>query len=263
MLKRFILLIFSLYILFMIGFYFFQEKVIFRPKKLAKNHIYSFEKKFEEIYLTAEDNSKINALHFKVKDPKGIILYYHGNKGNLKRWGQMVSPFTDYGYDVFVIDYRGYGKSNGKRNEKNLYNDAQLSYNYVKRFFDEDKIIVYGRSLGGTFATFVASQNSPKQLILEAPFYNLTDLSYRKFRYLPYKNLLRYKFNSNNFIIDVNCPITIFHGDNDRLIPLQSGTRLYEASNNDRTKFVVIKTGTHHNLMTFNIYKEKMTNLLK
>ena len=186
MVKRIILLVFGLYLLLLVGFYLFQEKVIFRPKKLAKDYIFSFDKEFEEVNLTTDDTSIINALHFKVKNPKGIILYYHGNKGNLQRWGPMISPFTDYGYDVFIMDYRGYGKSNGERNEKNLYNDALLSYNYVKGHFDEEKITVYGRSLGGTFATFVASQNSPKQLILEAPFYNLLDLSYRKFRLLPY-----------------------------------------------------------------------------
>jgi fermentation-respiration switch protein FrsA (DUF1100 family) len=262
MVKRIILLVFGLYLLLLVGFYLFQEKVIFRPKKLAKDYIFSFDKKFEEINLSLDDNSIINAIHFKVKNPKGIILYYHGNKGNLKRWGPMISPFTEYGYDVFVMDYRGYGKSNGERNEKNLYNDALLSYNYVKRLFDEEKITVYGRSLGGTFATFVASQNNPKQLILEAPFYNLLDLSYRKFRFLPYKNLLRYNFNSNNFITNVECPITIFHGDEDRLIPLKSGKKLYEASKKSHSKFVIIKNGTHNNLMTSDLYEEKIAQLL-
>lgn len=263
MFKRIVLLVFGLYILFLVGFYLFQEKVIFRPKKLAKNYIYLFEKEFEEVNIKTNDNSIINALHFKVKNPKGIILYYHGNKGNLKRWGPMVSPFTEYGYDVFVMDYRGYGKSNGERNEKNLYSDAQLCYKYVTRFFDEKSIIIYGRSLGGTFATYVSSQNKPKKLILEAPFYNLTDLSNRKFTFLPYKYLLKFKFNSNEFIKDIKCPITIFHGDEDRLIPLKSGQKLYEASDKVLTKFVIIKNGTHHNLMTSDLYKEKMATLLK
>ena len=263
MVKRIILLVFGLYLLLLVGFYLFQEKVIFRPKKLAKDYIFSFDKKFEEVNLTTDDNSIINAIHFKVKNPKGIILYFHGNKGNLQRWGPMIFPFTEYGYDVFVMDYRGYGKSNGERNEKNLYNDALLSYNYVKRLFDEEKITIYGRSLGGTFATFVASQNSSKQLILEAPFYNLLDLSYRKFRFLPYKNLLRYKFNSNNFITNVECPITIFHGDDDRLISIQSGKKLYDASNKKVSKFIEIKNGTHHNLMNSGLFKEKMASLLK
>ena len=262
MFKRIIILLFSLYILLIIGFYFFQEKVIFRPKKLAKNYTYTFDKEFEEINLTTDDNSIINALHFKVKNPKGIILYYHGNKGNLKRWGPMVSPFTDYGYDVFVMDYRGFGKSNGERNEKNLYSDAQLCYKYVNQFFDEENITIYGRSLGGTFATYTASQNNPKQLILEAPFYNLIDLSKRKFSFLPYKNLLRYKFKSNEFMVNIKCPITIFHGDEDRLIPLKSGQKLYEASNKNHAELVIIKHGTHHNLMTFDLYKEKIASLL-
>jgi len=262
MFKKIILLIFGLYILLLTGFYYFQEKVIFRPKKLAKNYLFSFDQEFEEITLTADDSSIINAIHFKVNNPKGIILYYHGNKGNLQRWGPMVSPFADYGYEVFVMDYRGYGKSNGKRNEKNLYRDAQLCYQYIKQFFEEENITVYGRSLGATFATYVASQNNPKQLILEAPFYNLIDLSQRKFPFLPYNSLLKYKFKSNEFIADTKCPITIFHGDEDRLIPLKSGEKLFEASNKSKNHFVMVKNGTHHNLMESKIYKDKMIKLL-
>jgi len=263
MVKRIILLIFGLYILLLVGFYLFQEKVIFRPKKLAKNYIYSFDKAFEEVNLTTDDNSVINALHFKVKNPKGIILYYHGNKGNLNRWGPMVSPLTDYGYDIFIMDYRGYGKSNGKRNEKNLYRDAQLCYNHVNQFFKEENIIIYGRSLGGTFATYVASKNNPKQLILEAPFYNLTDLSKRKFSFLPYKYLLKFQFNSNKFIVNIKCPITFLHGDKERLIPLKSGQKLFETLKKGHAKFVVINNGTHHNLMMSDLYKEKIATLLK
>lgn len=157
------------------GFYLVQERIIFQSKKLDKNFSYTFAKKFEEVNLKAKDNSTINALHFKVENPKGVLLYFHGNKGSLKRWGDMVSPYTDYNYDVFVMDYRGYGKSNGKRSENVMYSDAQVAYDHLKNAFKESDIVVYGRSMGATFATFVSSQNKPKQLILEAPFYSLVD----------------------------------------------------------------------------------------
>jgi alpha-beta hydrolase superfamily lysophospholipase len=262
LLKKVSIILLSLYLLLIIGFYFFQEWVIFRPKKLTKDHVYIFNKEFEEINLPTKDNSIINALHFKVEDPKGVILYFHGNKGNLERWGQMVLPFTKYEYDVFIIDYRGYGKNSDKRIETDMYKDAQLSYDYIKQVFSEDKITIYGRSLGCTFATKVAGDNHPKQLILEAPFFNLTDLSRSKFRFIPYEQLLRFKFRSNEYIPSVTCPITIFHGNKDDLIPMSSGKKLYEVSNKKNTDFVVIDQGTHHNLMEFDLYKDKVKVLL-
>jgi fermentation-respiration switch protein FrsA (DUF1100 family) len=262
MLKKTLITLLFLYLLFLIGFYFFQEKVIFQSKKLDKNYLFDFSKNFEEVMIKATDGATISALHFKIENPKGVLLYFHGNKGNLKRWGDLVSPYTNYNYDVFVIDYRGYGKSNGKRSEKIMYDDAQVVYEYLKKSFDETKIVVYGRSLGATFATFIAAQNKPRQLVLEAPFYSLISTVRSKVAFVPYGMLLKYKFESYEFISKVTTPTTIFHGDKDRLISLEFGKKLYEASNTEITEFIMIKEGTHHNLTTFNEYKEKMKAIL-
>ena len=263
MVKKSIIVVFSIYLVLLLGFYLFQEKIIFQSKRLDKNFNYTFAKKFEELNLKTKDKSTINALHFKAENPKGVLLYFHGNKGSLKRWGDMVSPYTDYNYDVFVMDYRGYGKSNGKRSENEMYNDAQVAYNHLKNTFNESDIVVYGRSMGATFATFVASENKPKQLILEAPFYSLVDAINGNFPFLPFNTLLKYKFESNKFISKVSSSTTIFHGDKDALISIKSSKKLYESSNKEITDFVTIKNGTHHNLKTFEVYKEKMNILLK
>ena len=147
MFKKAIIILTLLYISIFIGFYFFQENIIFRPERTSENFIYTFDKNFEEIDLKVTDKASINAIHFKVKNPKGVLLYFHGNKGNLKRWGNIVLPFTDYNYDIFVMDYRGYGKSKGKRTEEVMYNDAQYCYDYISNLYDENNIVVYGRSL--------------------------------------------------------------------------------------------------------------------
>jgi hypothetical protein len=263
MIRKGIIVVFSIYLVLLLGFYLFQEKIIFQSKRLDKNFNYTFAKKFEEVNLKTEDKSTINTLHFKVENPKGVLLYFHGNKGSLKRWGDIVSPYTDYNYDVFIIDYRGYGKSNGKRSEKAMYNDTQVAYDHLKNTFKEKNIIVYGRSMGATFATYVASRNKPKQLILEAPFYNLADAINDNFPFLPFNLLLKYKFRSDELISKVTSPTVIFHGDKDALISIKSGKKLYEASNKEITDFVTIKRGTHHNLTTFEVYKVKMNTLLK
>lgn len=262
MLKKIILTVVTLYLLILVGLYFFQEKLIFQSKKLNKNFTYTFNKEFEEINLTTEDNAIINALHFKVKNPKGIILYFHGNKGSLERWGTIASKFTDYGYDVFVMDYRGYGKSTGKRKEKYLYNDALLCYNHIKKSYSENNIILYGRSLGGTFATYIASKQKPKKLLLEAPFYNLANTADFHYPFSPVF-LLKYKFPSNEYITEVKCPVTIFHGTEDNVTPYKGGEKLFDRVKISDKEFITIKNGNHHNLAVSKEYEDKIKKLLK
>lgn len=263
MIKKGVFIILGIYVFLLIGIYFFQEHIVFRSKNLSKNHIYTFDNKFEETNLTTTDNSVINALHFKVKNPEGVILYFHGNKGNLERWGNKITPLLDYGYDLFVIDYRGYGKSTGKRTEESMYSDAQLSYDYLLKLYKENQIVVYGRSLGGTFATYIASKNNPKYLFLEASFSSIVDVAKSKALIFPFDRLFRFKFKSYEIIENVKVPTTIFHGNEDTLVSINIARKLYQHSNKENTEFTEIDKGTHHNLGEFESYKKKMKTILK
>lgn len=263
MFKKGIIILIALYIFILLGFYFFQENIIFQPKKISEDYGYEFDKDFEELNLEISNDAFLNAVHFKVHKPKGIILYFHGNKGNLKRWGNIVKPLTDYNYDVFIMDYRGYGKSKGLRTEKKMYSDAQACYDYVSKLYKEPNIVVYGRSLGGTFATFVASQNNPKQLILEATFYSMTEVIHNKLPILPYDELLKFKFETDKFIADVKAPTIIFHGNEDQLVSIDLGKKLYEKSNKENTEFTEIDGATHHNIGEFEEYRNSLQKILK
>src|SRR5690554_2190456 len=154
-----------LYVLIWVLLILFQEKLIFMPSELPQDYKYEFSYDFKELYLESHDGkARLNALHFKVNSPKGIVVYYHGNAGQLADWGHVVQDFAESGYDVLVVDYRGYGKSTGKLSEKALYSDALLFYNYALERYPENNIVVYGRSLGTTFATYVAAKNNPSKL---------------------------------------------------------------------------------------------------
>lgn len=246
-----------------------QEKVVFLPVKLAENFVYDFPHEFEELHLQTPFNGKINALHFKVKNPKGVILYFHGNAGNLARWGEISSAFTAYGYDVFVMDYRGYGKSSGPRNEDYLFADAQFCYAFLKELYGEENIIVYGRSLGGTFAVKMAADNEPQKLILEATFYNLQDMASRWIPYAATEKIspkMTYHFQSDKNILDVNCPVYHFHGDKDFVVPVNSGKKLFEVLAEKKPeldkKFILIKGGSHDDLAKFDLYNTEMKLIL-
>lgn len=232
----------------------FQEKFIFLPTQLPESYTYSFESDFEEFFLTSPDGAKLNALHFKTENPKGVILYFHGNAGDLSRWGRIARNFLDFEYDVIIMDYRGYGKSTGKRNESNLLKDAQLFYEHTTGLFPEHQIVIYGRSLGCSIGTHVASNNEIKKLILETPFFNLTDVAQDRFPFLPMKSILKYKLNSNEFIKKVQAPIRIFHGTEDRVVAYDSGKRLFKSIPITDKKMYTIEGGKHNDLDQFEVY---------
>lgn len=244
-------------------FYFFQERFIFlNGKKLPKDFVYKFPQPFQEINIKAKDGEIINALHFTLDQPKGVILFFHGNKGNLERWGTIVPYLLEYEYEVLVIDYRNYGKSTGDFNETNMYQDALDAYDYLKSQYLEDQIVVYGRSLGAAFSTQVGVHRNPKHVILEAPFYNLKRATKFYFTLSP-SFLLKYGFKTNEKIGKVTSPITIFHGDADETTSFDESKKLFSLVESKDKKFVEIANGTHHNLKDFEIYQDTMKEILQ
>ncbi len=261
-----IYLVYSLLLIigiFFIGLYLFQERFIFlNGNKLDKNYQYNFTNKFEEVFLKTDGSNVINALHFQLPNPKGVVLFCHGNKGNLTKWGDRVAYFLEYNYEVFVFDYRNYGKSIGAFNELAMYNDGLFVYNHLKKNFKEENIVVYGFSLGGTFATKIASVNNPKELVLEAPFYNFKKAATYKFKSVP-TFLLKYQFRSDKDISKVTCPITLFHGNKDTTTSYKQSKRLLVLNTSTKNKYIEIDGGTHHNIREFAIYKENLKEILE
>ncbi|KPM33499.1 Hydrolase with alpha/beta fold protein [Croceitalea dokdonensis DOKDO 023] len=260
--KKITYFLLGFYVFLIIMLYFLQEKLIFLPTELPQDYAYEFSQPFEEFFLKAKDGARLNGLHFKAAKPKGVILYFHGNAGNLARWGQIATFFVEKQYDLVIMDYRTYGKSTGKLSEANLFADAQLFYDYTKQYYDEDLIRVYGRSLGAAIATQVASKNTPYQLILETPFYNLKDVARQRFAFLPLDLLLKYEFPSNQYIKQVNCPITIYHGTEDSVVDYKSGQRLFEVAEAPK-EFITIPKGEHNNLAQFSEYLDTIEGALE
>ena len=260
--KRVLLGLIAAVLIIVTMLYFLQEKLIFLPSKLPANYSFSFDEPFEEFYLTADDGSKLNALHFKRKDPLGVILYFHGNAGDLSRWGEVVQYFVKLNYDVVIMDYRTYGKSTGSLSEAALLSDARLFYQYVVAQYKEEEIIVYGRSLGTAMASYLVSEHTPSLLVLETPFYSLLDVAQDRFPILPMSSLLKYQFKSYQYLQTAKCPIVIIHGDKDRVVAIQSSEKLYRSLKGKDAEYIVIKGGEHNNLSTFKIYTDAIDSLL-
>ncbi|WP_211316365.1 alpha/beta fold hydrolase [Niabella yanshanensis] len=252
----------GIYIIVMMGLVMFQQKLIFRPEKLDAAYRFSFDQPFKELNFKSSDGALLNALYFTVPDPKGAILYFHGNKGSLRRWGVIASAFTKYGYNVLVMDYRGYGKSTGDMSELSLQNDARFFYKELQQQFPEDQIIVYGRSLGTHFAALVASENKPQRLILESPFTSIMDVAQARFPILPVKYFLKFPFNSSQCIEKLSCPLTIFHGTADKVVPYRLGRQLFEQAAGTNKALITINAGAHNNLAEFKEYGVEMERVL-
>lgn len=240
--------------------YFIQEWILFHPEKLDLDFKYQFEYPFYEIFLDADDGAIINGLHFKLPKSKGVIFYFKGNTRSIKGWGKYARDFLSKGYDFFVIDYRGFGKSTGKRSEENIKLDAQIAYNYLKRFYIEKEIVIYGRSIGSGFAAHLAAHNQPKTLVLDSPYYSLYHLAKDYLPLLPVASLMKYHVRTDLYLKNVNCPVFVIHGTGDRLIPYRHAIKLSQL--NDRCHLIPISGGGHNNLPEYAQYHHTIYDIL-
>jgi alpha-beta hydrolase superfamily lysophospholipase len=250
-----------IYMLVCLIFYFGQDFFFFRPERLPHWFKYKYPFPFSEVNFDMEDGGVINGLHFQVPNSKGVVFYIKGNSRSIKGWGKFAKDFVGKGYDFFIMDYRGFGKSKGKRTENILYNDLQQIYKWLNTNYEEDKIILYGRSLGSGLAARIASWNRPKTLIMDCPYYSFLFHINRYGFFLPIKWLLRYHIRTDLYVKKVHCPIYILHGKKDRLIPYNQSEKLHKIRP-DSISLNPIEKASHNNLPDFPEYHDLLYDIL-
>jgi pimeloyl-ACP methyl ester carboxylesterase len=250
------------YVLLMVIAYFIQEKFIFKPEKLAADFEFKYDAPFKEVSFNPEPGVTISGIHFNVKKPHGLIIYFHGNTRSIKGWGKYARDFFRFGYDVLLVDYRGFGKSIGKRSETAMLRDMQFVYDQLCLQFPEDHILVYGRSMGSGFASKLAADNHPRYLILDAPYYSFRKVVERFLPFLPIRLVLRFHLRTDQWIKEVKCHTYIIHGTKDWLIPIRHSERL-QAINPRRITLIRIHGGGHNNLPTYPEYHNFIRDILK
>lgn len=257
-----LLLFFGLiYLIYVSYFYFNQEEMVFISTKLPSNYKFKFSQTFEEINIKSFDGKKQNGLLFKVDKPKGIIFYLHGNAGSLDSWGNNASFYTDLGYDIFFLDYRGFGKSQGEiENQEQIFKDILIAYDKVILLKEYKKKIVIGYSIGTGIATYLASNKKVDMLILQAPYYNFLEFSSGIVPYFP-NVLKKFQFETNKYIINIKSPIYIFHGDEDRVIAYENAIKLKKIIKPTDSLFTL--KGQNHLGINENIdYQKKLQEIL-
>jgi len=262
-LRNTILVAVGLYLALVLFLYFAQESFIFQPERLDIDYQFEFNSEFEEINLDALDGAILNALHFKADSAKGLILYFHGNAGSLRRWGDIAQYHVGLGYDVLVMDYRKYGKSRGTWSYENFLADADLFYQYALENYDEHDIVLYGRSLGTGLASWLASKYHPGRLILEAPYTSLVQMAQFFYPLAPGKLLINYNFAPVMYLKDADCPIHIFHGDSDMIVPFSLGEKLFNSLARDKeVEMITIEGGGHNNMIEFQEFRDGLERIL-
>lgn len=249
------------YVILCVGVYFYQEKIIFYPEKLPEDYKFSFAGNFEEVTIRTKDEKHLSSVLFKTHNPKGVIFYLHGNGGSIKEWGEVAQLYNSMNYDTFILDYRGYGKSEDKINSKDqLFSDVESAYQELLKRYPENKIIILGYSVGTGLAAKLASEHHARLLILQAPYYSLKDEMNQKFSFLP-KFLLKYNFDTNEYLKKVTSPVIIFHGDKDEVIHYNASLKL--KNNFKKGDSLIILKDQYHNGITDNLdYQNSMRIIL-
>lgn len=252
----------GLYLLVLLVVWLGQERFIFQAQRLPSGHTFLFEEPFEELSIPTADGETLSALFFPATGmPRGAVLYFHGNRGNLSRWGNMHHPFTQRGYDVLMIDYRGYGKSTGTPSEAGLYQDAEAALQSLLRRHPLQDVIFYGRSLGSGVAAHLATQYGPRALIMETPYDAMPNVIQHQVRVPLLQSLFRHHFPNHRYLPRLNCPVYIFAGSHDRLIPEHLSRRLQPLLS-DPAHFYLIEGASHHNIPAFKAYHFQLDCLL-
>jgi uncharacterized protein len=252
-----------IYFLGGVALYFLQDRILFHPVSLKKDHQYNFPGRHNEVNIPLSQSVNLNIIQFLPKDSvvNGVVLYFHGNKKNISRYAEYAHYFTDLSYELWMIDYPGYGKSTGKFTEQILYDWALQMYQFARARFTPDSIIIYGKSMGTGIATQLASIRDCNRLMLETPYYDFPSVMQHYLPIYPVRQLLHYEIPTHAFIQKVAAPVTIFQGTRDRVIPYRNAKRLIPFLK-PGDEFVTIKGGRHNDLQSFEIVRQKFDSLL-
>lgn len=259
---RSIKILLLIYVVVGIALYYFQEKIFLHPGPLTADYVFNVP--FKEINIPISKTENFNIVQFFPKDSarKGVVLYFHGNMKNIYHYAKAANNFTKSGYEVWMPDYPGFGKTTGELTEKKLYEEALVAYRLANKRFKADSIIIYGRSFGTGIASQLATMVNCRRLILETPYYSVPDLFGYYAPIYPTSFMSKLKLPVNEYLKDVTVPVTIFHGTDDGVIPY-SVTKKLKGVLKTTDEFITIEKGEHNNLNDFPLFHQKLDSLLK
>ena len=210
-----------------------QSNGVFHTKKQIKATPFDIKLYFEEVSFKSSDGINLSGWFVPVRNSREVMLVFHGNGENISDGLTLIDYLKrKMGLNVFIIDYRGYGKSEGKPTENGTYLDARAAWKYLtgpKKIKPQD-IIIFGRSLGGAIAARLAREVKPRALILDSTFTSIKDLAAQMYPYLPVRKFFRFNYPTIEYLKEINSPVLIIHSSEDDYIPFSHAIRLYNVA---------------------------------
>ena len=241
-----VIIIVVAYVVFTSFLFVSQAHYVYYPERVLSSSPSNIGLDFESVSFETTDRVKLSGWFIPSDSARGVILFCHGNAGNIGHRLESIQIFHQLGLDILIFDYRGYGQSEGTPSEHGTYRDAEAAWHYLieERQVNPNEIVVFGRSLGGAVASWLAQSQTPGALILESTFTSLPDIAATVYPYVPVRLLLRFKYNTAEYLARINCPVLIVHSRHDEIMPFSHGRRLFEIAKEPK-KFLEI-TGTHN-----------------
>ena len=224
-----------------------QSRLLFFPNMPSREYAATPDRvglSFESVQFTTEDGVRLDGWFVPAGAPRGVLLFFHGNAGNISHRLDSLQLFHELGLSTLIFDYRGYGRSEGKVSEQGTYRDGEAAWRYLtaERGIAQQSIVYFGRSLGASIAAHLAMKRPPGALILESAFTSVPDVGARAYPFLPVRWLARFQYNTQEYLRSVSAPVLVIHSPQDEVIPYKFGRALF-ASANEPKQFLEIRGG--------------------
>ena len=225
----------GIYLLLSLALYLLQGKMVFlanMPGRALTATPSDFGLEFEDVSITTRDGEKLHGWYVPAIRGRGVVLFFHGNAGNISHRLDSIEIFHQLGLDTLIIDYRGYGQSSGKPTEQGTYLDAEAAWNYLvdERGVAANRIIIFGRSLGGAIGAWLGTQQTAAAVIIESSFTSGVDMARRLYPFLPARLITRLHYPAAEYASRLQCPVLVVHSRDDEIIPFEMGQSIYAAA---------------------------------
>lgn len=240
-----------------------QDRILFQPVELKSKDRFDFSFPHEDLLIPLNKEDSLHLVRFApaTNSPKGVVLYFHGNKNHIGWYARFMPYFTKHGYEVLMIDYPGYGKSRGKLTEQKLYDWAKIAYQIARKRYEADRIIIYGKSMGTGIAAQLAATRDCKALVLETPYYDFPSVLTHYLPVYPIRSMLHYQLPTYQYLPNVTAPITILHGTHDWTVSYSNAKELAPFLK-PGDQLVTIGGGSHNDLYKFSQTRKTLDSLL-
>jgi pimeloyl-ACP methyl ester carboxylesterase len=238
-----------------------QERLLFLPTRLAPDYKLALERDVHERTIEV-DGARLHALHLKLPAPRGVVFFLHGNAGNLESWFVDLGVFRRANFDVFMLDYRGYGKSSGRiDSEAQLHADVRAAWDAVAPLYVGRKRVLLGRSLGSGPAATLALQVQPDLTILVSPYASMRALAGEVYPWLPTALLLRYPLATDQAVARLRTPLLLLHGERDDIVPPHHAQALKQVQ--PQARLHIVQGAGHNDLQSFDEYDAVLQQALE